>query len=632
MKLFLILYIVSTFSFADDCTNCTTEVEPFEDIAKNIETLKAPTVVNCEDQLSKDAEDEYLTNFGNLSKEQKKIQGIKLEGSRLELNFLKKMLGDKPTDKWSLAADCKTVVCALLKVYDSKEAAHRALNIAKRDGYIVSIEKSFNVNNEYMGQNFTPSELRDIDLAYKLLPSNFGKLKSLDYIKRMPKGLSLSGQGNAAAFAQPGFDSAFYKSEGEITFLDNAFGRDKSWTPFVAVHEIAHHYDFSKTKNKSYGVSESPEFLKLSGWNINKSLETDKNSGLKKLVERWDHDKDKKFVRDYAATSPAEDFAEAVANYVFRPKYLKDISPDKYEFLKSNIFKGKEYLEEIKSNITKNELIYVCLNSTKNFRLYGLGKVYYSDITSSCLDDYVKNLQTISPDLCSYNKDQIKDALYDDLTNSVDYLNNILAKCDQQLPKLENDCYAENDYRNDCLVKRYFTSNLLSPEALGLNEEDTKKLQDHFSSKVSSSKFAHLNYEVKMDSIVNKMGINNFLSEMLISGLSDSGKITTNLPLSMQKDFDTNAVLGLSKKLEAEGYKFDTKENLKIISKSYLILNKKLNSNLKSFQEIVFKNATRSKDKNLELIKKWAASESIEYSPRFEELAITLKKYDKLFK
>lgn len=50
------------------------------------------------------------------------------------------------------------------------------------------------------------------------------------------------------------------------------------------------------------------------------------------------------FVSDYARTNKFEDFAETYKAYILAPEFLKLLSPDKYEFMRQEIFKGQEYL------------------------------------------------------------------------------------------------------------------------------------------------------------------------------------------------------------------------------------------------------------------------------------------------
>lgn len=49
------------------------------------------------------------------------------------------------------------------------------------------------------------------------------------------------------------------------------------------------------------------------------------------------------FVSNYAHTNLFEDFAESYSTYITNPDLLKFFSPEKYEFMKENLFNGVEY-------------------------------------------------------------------------------------------------------------------------------------------------------------------------------------------------------------------------------------------------------------------------------------------------
>lgn len=49
------------------------------------------------------------------------------------------------------------------------------------------------------------------------------------------------------------------------------------------------------------------------------------------------------FVTDYAHTSQYEDFADSYLTYIGDPEKLQFYNPDKYEFMKDNVFAGEEY-------------------------------------------------------------------------------------------------------------------------------------------------------------------------------------------------------------------------------------------------------------------------------------------------
>jgi hypothetical protein len=63
------------------------------------------------------------------------------------------------------------------------------------------------------------------------------------------------------------------------------------------------------------------------------------------LADHWKvlFQQDVGFVSDYARTNEYEDFAESYLAYVRWPQTLLTFSPVKYEFMRAEVFLGKEY-------------------------------------------------------------------------------------------------------------------------------------------------------------------------------------------------------------------------------------------------------------------------------------------------
>ncbi|ATH09374.1 hypothetical protein BIY24_15925 [Halobacteriovorax marinus] len=96
----------------------------------------------------------------------------------------------------------------------------------------------------------------------------------------------------------------------------------------ICTHEFAHNFS---DRGK---LDESPDWLNISGWI---------DSGGK-----WDRDSSSNhtFVSKYAMANPGEDFAESVVAYRYNPDALRAASPEKYDFIKELVFKGREYSGE----------------------------------------------------------------------------------------------------------------------------------------------------------------------------------------------------------------------------------------------------------------------------------------------
>ena len=125
-------------------------------MVKSVEVLQGSIEIKCDDQLKEDAQKEYLALFSAKPQVEGVVKGLRLLGSEEEIQILNKMLRDNPVEEWQKTQSCNTVLCALTKMYDSLEAAHRVLNIAARDGYIVSAAREFKIEGKDQGQLFFP--------------------------------------------------------------------------------------------------------------------------------------------------------------------------------------------------------------------------------------------------------------------------------------------------------------------------------------------------------------------------------------------------------------------------------------------------------------------------------------------
>jgi hypothetical protein len=65
------------------------------------------------------------------------------------------------------------------------------------------------------------------------------------------------------------------------------------------------------------------------------------------LCQEWQNlyqQEGKGFVSQYATTRWEEDFAESYKTYVRDPEWLNIVNPEKYDFLKENVFSGREFV------------------------------------------------------------------------------------------------------------------------------------------------------------------------------------------------------------------------------------------------------------------------------------------------
>lgn len=333
-KLFLISLIsLSTFAH-EDCR----QLDLAEQLLSFIPAKECPSI---DEVLLKRAEDEYKKNYGGLPIVNKSVNGFKLSGSQEEIDLAILMLGKKPPSKWNAAAaSCDTVICAFTKLYEgSKESALQLFNISAKSNYHLSLDQT--INSDLAEQIWSPGEIRDVHAAISKLPPELARL-DLKKIDRLADNLRINGHGPlVGAFARP----KGFSNEGKLVVYDTGMkklttgdpAKGSSWPQEVIVHELCHHHDFKGYYGKARKmISEQmgSEFAKLSGWKEVTNI---------KGESEWQKSNDQ-FVSWYSETSPAEDYAESCMNYLLHPKTLKEKAPEKYAYMKNNLFNGREFL------------------------------------------------------------------------------------------------------------------------------------------------------------------------------------------------------------------------------------------------------------------------------------------------
>lgn len=214
---------------------------------------------------------------------------------------------------------CKKVLCAAKSIFGEKEAV-KLLYLLDR----------YEINLSHVTDNDTTAwsdeQLDTILEAVDDLPSHLIPFEKNQYFKHYKNGYG---------------PSASTLANATITFYDPWDNLDsKEMQRYTVTHEIGHNIGGRLDQD------EDPEWLNISGW--------------VQIGENWKSTKDDELVSKYGATNPAEDFAEAFSGYRYDPETLKRRSPEKYEYMKNNVFLGIEYTSEEKcqeSNSTFTQLL-----------------------------------------------------------------------------------------------------------------------------------------------------------------------------------------------------------------------------------------------------------------------------------
>ena len=224
---------------------------------------------------------------------------------------------------------CSLAPCVFNTIYNKPQddiAGHVALWIFLKTGYSLSgiaQVPRYDVSSLPLADfYFKDDELHKLWRAMQMAPETLFNLKPMKVFYRFPHGRVDPKMQSIAAFAHSG---------GWIVLLDK-FSHVQS-----IHHELGHQYDFA-----SKYPSQQDEFLQLSGWERKSYYD---NSD--QLVEQWIHQADQDgydgFVRDYAGTAPAEDFAESLAYYRSRGMTLKSKAPQKFDYFKNKIYQKRDY-------------------------------------------------------------------------------------------------------------------------------------------------------------------------------------------------------------------------------------------------------------------------------------------------
>lgn len=369
MRLFIFtpLLILGLNSYAMECAPSVMKTDGIENLLQGIQENKRDwwaaseiEVLNghCRKDYPSFAEQEsYLKKLSQGAPlESKTINGAELEDSPAmlalfrDLTTYKSYIDEVPEElknlnkTYQLGSDCKKVECALGKIYGEKRAKEM-LYMKQKFGLNTSPITRSNM------QEFSDAELKNIQKAVMDLPPHLLPLEENKQCTRLHKDYSL-GLGTLA--------------NATITFANN-------WNEFPAaiqqstvLHELSHNIGSAKK------LDDSKEWLELSGW--------------VKKDDNWEFGKDN-FVSDYAASNPAEDFAETIVSFRFSPEKLQKVSPEKYKFIKEKVFGGVEYLKPemcLDSKLMIAQTVSKIAPSLESFSVQSLNPVMKDNLLSYC--------------------------------------------------------------------------------------------------------------------------------------------------------------------------------------------------------------------------------------------------------
>ena len=215
------------------------------------------------------------------------------------------------TKVFNFPKDCKTAFCASEIIF-GKEIGPQMLFLL--DEYDLNTSP-YTFSN---AQLFKKNEIDDIILSLELLPKH---LQSFSINKKLIRYTEGKMRPNSSA-------NVLANSAMEV--FDSWARYNSYMRQYVMFHEYAHNLAISHLTN----LDNSMIWLKLGNWNKNaKEL----------LIAKAEITAGHPFVSMYGQANPIEDFAESMSAYRLNPMLLKQVSPEKYEYLKLLVFDGVEY-------------------------------------------------------------------------------------------------------------------------------------------------------------------------------------------------------------------------------------------------------------------------------------------------
>ncbi len=353
MKLmFIATFLTISITYASECidinfetSNKVTQLQDFVDeLSEKIEWFAANDKdvdrAKCVDQedFSDEAIARHLSSFGDETVTQS-IQGVTITDHPRKIELLKKLLRTSfflPQVNLNEASkNCKDVSCVTRELFQDQA-----------NNYLYLLDKyGLNLNDKRINNTakWNDDEVKHIMKSINYIPKQLLPFESNQTIVR---GSRNSTGGSTYANAT-------------MYFFDAHFDQTPQMQTYTLFHEVGHNIasdlDLDVAKEWTNLSEWKPEYKKDSKGKVKISYDG------KPEISSWHHGHDHSLPSDYAKTNPKEDFAETFSAYRFNPKKLKEISPNKYEYMKKNIFQGVEFLSE-ESCKKENSLPYKLFN------------------------------------------------------------------------------------------------------------------------------------------------------------------------------------------------------------------------------------------------------------------------------
>lgn len=331
MKTFIIFFLSLSAFAHEDCVNCL-PVQPgiqhsLEEFSNRLEHWSAsPTQVMsapCKTQ-SFDSEEMNQSLASLTGTKDKRIRGVrfkdenpqllnsfqKLTQKGMNLNwFMRLFMGESNAEiniqaDYNVNPECEKVICAVDKIW-GRDVGRKLLYLHLNYGYNGS---------ELVGRDavrFTDPELDNVLIS----------------LKDLPRSLMPMGRGRPLVKSSRSHENPNVVADSEVRLYSPWMEGDVPKKQYTLVHEFGHNL------HSSMSMEVNRRWSEMSSW--------------RKLGDSWEYDLvGACMVSRYGMTSPNEDFAEVATAYRYNGRALLKHCPEKYQFMKDNVFRGVEYREE----------------------------------------------------------------------------------------------------------------------------------------------------------------------------------------------------------------------------------------------------------------------------------------------
>ena len=277
-----------------------------------------------------------------------------------QANFLSKygnQLGDLNNPDAYDYSHCSDVPCVFNTIYEKpdNQAGYVHYLWYLRMGHLLGASNKVHGATSqtkpgvYNGKNFAVSAYlyRDREIfAYwrlmKMLKAPHTELGDLKEIFRVPQGEYFDSDKNKSPTGSHTCGLAY--STGYVIMQDLCMTVDSNWEggSFYdsVLHELTHQVDYHQGRKKGEAYrSDDQDYLDVSKFYLKEYKDAKGET-----VRQWDHKPGIKLVTSYAGTSPAENFAETIANYRVEGTLTKSMVTDEhYTYTGKNYFFSKDF-------------------------------------------------------------------------------------------------------------------------------------------------------------------------------------------------------------------------------------------------------------------------------------------------